>query len=85
MRRKGFPESYSQRALLHFLADIKAGLPRVSAPVYSHLQYDIIPGVRQHVEQPDILMIEGLNVLQSPDESRDGSATAARRHPASPG
>jgi type I pantothenate kinase len=73
MRRKGFPESYSQRMLLHFLADVKAGVPRVSAPVYSHLHYDIIPGAMQYVEQPDILMIEGLNVLQSPDESRDGS------------
>jgi type I pantothenate kinase len=73
MRRKGFPESYSQRTLLHFLADVKAGVPRVSAPVYSHLHYDIIPGAMQYVEQPDILMIEGLNVLQSPDESRDGS------------
>jgi len=73
MRRKGFPESYNQRMLLQFLADIKAGVPKVSAPVYSHLHYDIIPGAMQYVERPDILMIEGLNVLQSPDESRDGS------------
>lgn len=73
MQRKGFPESYNQRGLLHFLADIKAGAPKVSAPVYSHLHYDIVPGVLQYVEQPDILMIEGLNVLQSPNESRDGS------------
>jgi type I pantothenate kinase len=73
MRRKGFPESYSQRALLQFLADIKAGVPKVSAPVYSHLHYDIVPGRLQYVEQPDILMLEGLNVLQSPDDLRDGS------------
>jgi type I pantothenate kinase len=73
MKRKGFPESYDQRLLLQFLADIKAGVPTVSAPVYSHLHYDIIPGAVQHVEQPDILMIEGLNVLQSPDGQRDGS------------
>jgi type I pantothenate kinase len=73
MKRKGFPESYDQRLLLQFLADIKAGVPTVSAPVYSHLHYDIVPGAVQHVEQPDILMIEGLNVLQSPDGQRDGS------------
>lgn len=73
MRRKGFPESYNQRLLLRFLADIKAGAPKVSAPVYSHLHYDIVPGAVQSVEQPDILMIEGLNVLQSPEESRGGS------------
>jgi type I pantothenate kinase len=73
MRRKGFPESYDQRRLLQFLADVKAGAPRVCAPVYSHLTYDIVPGREQPVEQPDILMIEGLNVLQSPDEPRGGS------------
>jgi type I pantothenate kinase len=73
MKRKGFPESYDQRLLLQFLADIKAGVPTVSAPVYSHLHYDIVAGALQHVEQPDILMIEGLNVLQSPDGQRDGS------------
>lgn len=67
MQRKGFPESYDQRRLLQFLADIKAGVPLVSAPVYSHLHYDIVPGLEQHVEQPDIVIIEGLNVLQSPE------------------
>lgn len=67
MRRKGFPESYDQRALLRFLADIKAGVPRVKAPVYSHLHYDIVPAVNQEIHQPDILILEGLNVLQSPD------------------
>jgi type I pantothenate kinase len=73
MNRKGFPESYDQRLLLRFLADIKAGVPRVSAPVYSHLHYDIIPGAAQTIEQPDIMILEGLNVLQSPDGHRGSS------------
>jgi type I pantothenate kinase len=73
MHRKGFPESYDQRGLLKFLADIKAGVPGVSAPVYSHLRYDIVPGECQIVEQPDILIIEGLNVLQSPETPRESS------------
>jgi type I pantothenate kinase len=67
MKRKGFPESYDQRRLLRFLADLKAGVPAVSAPVYSHLIYDIVPDAVQEVKQPDILILEGLNVLQSPD------------------
>lgn len=65
MKRKGFPESYNLRRLLRFLADVKAGIPKVSAPVYSHLQYDITPDQQQTVRQPDILILEGLNVLQS--------------------
>ncbi len=73
MQRKGFPESYDQRRLLQFLADVKAGLPEVSAPVYSHLHYDIVPGAVQRVEQPDIVILEGLNVLQSPEEHRGTS------------
>ena len=73
MKRKGFPESYDQRRLLQFLADLKAGLPEVSAPVYSHLQYDIVPYATQTVQQPDILILEGLNVLQSPDGQRSSS------------
>ena len=72
MQRKGFPESYDQRRLLRFLADIKAGLPSVSAPVYSHLAYDIVPNAAQEINQPDIVVLEGLNVLQSPD-GRAGS------------
>jgi type I pantothenate kinase len=72
MQRKGFPESYDQRRLLQFLADVKSGEPVVSAPVYSHLHYDIVRGASQQVQHPDILIIEGLNVLQSP-EFRDGS------------
>ncbi len=73
MQRKGFPESYNHRVLLQFLSDIKAGQQHVSAPVYSHLSYDIVPGGEQQVNQPDILILEGLNVLQSPDASRDGA------------
>ena len=73
MQRKGFPESYDQRRLLQFLADIKAGVPAVTAPVYSHLHYDIVPGAEQEVRQPDVLILEGLNVLQSPAAHRDGS------------
>jgi type I pantothenate kinase len=73
MNRKGFPESYDQRRLLRFLADLKAGVPVVSAPVYSHLHYDIVPDGAIEIRQPDILILEGLNVLQSPDVHRDGS------------
>jgi type I pantothenate kinase len=64
MNRKGFPESYDRRSLLRFVAEVKAGYPEVHAPVYSHLSYDIVPGVVQTVRKPDILIIEGLNVLQ---------------------
>lgn len=67
MHRKGFPESYDQRRLLNFLADVKSGRASVTAPVYSHLSYDIVPGERVRVEQPDILIFEGLNVLQRND------------------
>ena len=65
MGRKGFPESYDRRALLRFLAERKSGAPEVAAPVYSHISYDIVPGARQVVDRPDILVIEGLNVLQA--------------------
>ncbi|HKS48121.1 MAG TPA: type I pantothenate kinase [Amycolatopsis sp.] len=64
MHRKGFPESYDRRALLRFVTAVKSGAEEVSAPVYSHLAYDIVPGQEQVVRQPDILIIEGLNVLQ---------------------
>lgn len=73
MKRKGFPESYNQRLLLRFLADVKAGLPLVSAPIYSHLHYDIVANASQDIEQPDILILEGLNVLQSPTSARNAS------------
>ncbi|GLW05594.1 pantothenate kinase [Microtetraspora sp. NBRC 13810] len=62
--RKGFPESYDRRALVRFVAAVKAGAAEVSAPVYSHLGYDIVPGAVQTIRRPDILIIEGLNVLQ---------------------
>jgi type I pantothenate kinase len=64
MHRKGFPESYDRRALVRFVAGVKAGKASVSAPVYSHLEYDIVPGETQTVRRPDILIVEGLNVLQ---------------------
>lgn len=72
MEKKGFPESYDRAALLNFLTDIKAGKPNVSAPVYSHLVYDIVPDERITVDQPDILILEGLNVLQVGTLPRDG-------------
>jgi type I pantothenate kinase len=64
MNRKGFPESYDRRALLRFVTEVKAGRTEVTAPVYSHLVYDIVPGATMTVRRPDILLIEGLNVLQ---------------------
>ncbi|HXH10923.1 MAG TPA: type I pantothenate kinase [Alphaproteobacteria bacterium] len=67
MHRKGFPESYNLRALIKFVSDVKAGLPKVKAPVYSHLSYDILPGQYLVVDQPDIMIVEGLNVLQTGD------------------
>ncbi|ASO23194.1 type I pantothenate kinase [Actinoalloteichus hoggarensis] len=65
LKRKGFPESYDRRGLLRFLVDVKSGRSEVRAPVYSHLSYDIVPGEHQLVRQPDILLLEGLNVLQT--------------------
>ena len=63
--RKGFPESYDRRALLRFLAEVKSGRAEVAAPVYDHQAYDIVPGAVQVVDRPDILVLEGLNVLQA--------------------
>ena len=77
MRRKGFPESYDRRALTRFVADVKSGLPEVSAPVYSHLAYDIVPGERLVVRRPDILIVEGLNVLQPALPGKDGRTRLA--------
>lgn len=65
MKRKGFPESYDRHALLAFLHDIKSGQRNVKAPVYSHLRYDIVPDEFVVVDQPDVLIVEGLNVLQT--------------------
>jgi type I pantothenate kinase len=64
MLRKGFPESYDTRRLLAFLRDVKSGAVEVRAPVYSHVIYDVLPGEETIVRQPDILILEGLNVLQ---------------------
>jgi type I pantothenate kinase len=74
MERKGFPESYDTRALLRFLADIKAGKRSVKAPLYSHLVYDVMPGGEKVVDRPDILIVEGLNVLQPARMPKDGMA-----------
>lgn len=63
--RKGFPESYDVRRLLRFLADVKSGADEVFAPVYSHLAYDVVEGEHQVVRRPDIVIVEGLNVLQT--------------------
>lgn len=74
MERKGFPESYDTGKLLRFLADIKAGRRNVKAPLYSHLVYDVVPGEETVIEKPDILIVEGLNVLQPARLPRDGTA-----------
>lgn len=65
MHRKGYPESYDRRALLRFVTEVKSGAPIVRAPVYSHTKYDIVPGEHIEVRRPDILIVEGLNVLQT--------------------
>jgi len=74
MQRKGFPESYDVRRLVRFMADIKSGVPEVTAPIYSHLTYDIVPDSMQTIRQPDILIVEGLNMLQRGDSSSASSA-----------
>jgi type I pantothenate kinase len=72
MMRKGFPESYDLRKLVRFVAEVKSGMAEVTAPVYSHLTYDIIPGEALVVRQPDIVIIEGLNVLQTGHRDGEG-------------
>jgi len=74
MARKGFPESYDVRALMRFLAELKAGSKEVRAPRYSHLTYDILPGEEIILRSPDIVIVEGVNVLQTP--ARRGRAEA---------
>ena len=74
MERKGFPESYNQPQILEFLSKIKAGKNSVDAPVYSHMSYDIVKGKTITIDQPDILIVEGLNVLQTGRPPRDGKA-----------
>ena len=77
MSRKGFPESYDRRALTRFVADVKSGKDEVSAPVYSHLVYDIVKDERLVVRSPDILIVEGLNVLQPALPGLDGRTRVA--------
>jgi type I pantothenate kinase len=74
LHRKGFPESFDQTRLLQFVADVKAGRSNVEAPVYSHNSYDIVPGEKIVVDRPDILIVEGLNVLQPAKLPKDGEA-----------
>ncbi|MGC4152830.1 MAG: type I pantothenate kinase [Propionicimonas sp.] len=73
LERKGFPESYDRRRLVQFVMDVKSGVPEVRAPVYSHLVYDIVPDQQVVVHQPDILIIEGLNVLQPARRRANGT------------
>ena len=75
MRRKGFPESYDLERMLVFLAELKEGKSQLRVPVYSHELYDIVPGQFQTIDQPQVLILEGLNVLQG--SSRDSAAVAA--------
>ena len=79
MERKGFPESYDRKALLQFMAEVKSGAEDVVAPRYDHLTYDILPGEYTHVHRPDVLIVEGLNVLQPArldDEGRSALAVS---------
>lgn len=75
MDKKGFPESYDGASLLRFLSDVKAGTRNVHAPVYSHLTYDVVPGEYVSIDRPDILIVEGLNVLLPGRPPKDGRAT----------
>ncbi len=72
MSRKGFPESYDLPNILRFMSDIKSGEGDVEAPLYSHLTYDVLQGKTQVIDQPDILIVEGINVLQTGRPPRDG-------------
>src|SRR4029078_786338 len=74
IQKKGFPASYDLPLLLSFLSDIKSGRRGVRAPVYSHLRWDIVPNEWQEIDQPDILIVEGVNVLQTGRLPRDGKA-----------
>ena len=74
MEKKGFPESYDVAALLRFLSDVKAGRRPARAPIYSHLIYDVMPNQWVEVDRPDILIVEGLNVLQTGRPPKDGKA-----------
>ena len=71
MERKGFPESYDRRALVSFLTEVKSGAPEVRAPYYSHMRYDIVPDASITLRRPDVVIVEGLNVLQPPPTPND--------------
>ena len=71
MDRKGFPESYDRRALVDFLTEVKSGADEVRAPFYSHMRYDIVPDATVVVRRPDVVIVEGLNVLQPPPAPND--------------
>jgi type I pantothenate kinase len=71
MQRKGFPESYDVRRLVRFMADVKSGREEIAAPTYSHLVYDVMPDAAQVIQQPDILIVEGLTMLQRNDSAGD--------------
>lgn len=71
MQRKGFPESYDRRALLDFLTEVKSGADQVRAPFYSHIHYDIVPDAHVTVRRPDVVIVEGLNVLAPPPTPND--------------
>lgn len=71
MARKGFPESYDRRALVRFLTDVKSGAAEAQAPFYSHMRYDIVPDAHVTVRRPDVVIVEGLNVLQPPAAPND--------------
>ncbi|WIY52845.1 type I pantothenate kinase [Devosia sp. YIM 151766] len=73
MQRKGFPESYDRPRFVNFLADIKSGKEQVAVPVYSHLVYDVVQGEQVIIDRPDILIVEGLNILQPGELPRDGA------------
>lgn len=75
MKRKGFPESYDRKTMIRFLSDIKAGEGRVKAPTYSHLVYDVVQGETVTIDRPDILIFEGLNVLQTPRLTKGAGPT----------
>ncbi|MFD1716590.1 type I pantothenate kinase [Georgenia deserti] len=77
LERKGFPESYDRRALLRFLAEVKGGAEEVAAPLYDHIVYDIVEGRRQVVRRPDVLILEGLNVLAPARATADGTSSLA--------
>lgn len=72
MERKGFPESYDRARFVNFLADIKSGKANVKVPVYSHLVYDVVEGTEITIDRPDILIVEGLNILQAGELPRTG-------------